>query len=187
MTHHLSSPLARSSPISVVHRTLLKHPEQDTCGASPPETLTRLEPVRANLSVCLHLPQRHRLTALRQKRGRLDRPWSTQWPYARHRAVPPERAPAALMFLQVRRRPLVNSANENAVWGLQCHKPDSDGAFQPDVGGVVPEPAIERPSPFASLVCGHLRQPCPVCSAVVVCPLDECSTKTLCAFGFGDP
>lgn len=55
-------------------------------------------------------------------------------------------------------------------------KPDSDGAFQPDVGGVVPEPAIERPSPFASPVCGHLRQLRPVSSAVVVCPLDECST-----------
>ncbi|QYL27933.1 hypothetical protein TM48_02206 [Mycobacterium shottsii] len=68
-----------------------------------------------------------------------------------------------------------------------AHKPDSDGAFQPDVGGVVPEPAIERPSPFACLVRGHLRQLRPVSSAVVVCPLDEGGTEALCAFGFGDP
>lgn len=69
----------------------------------------------------------------------------------------------------------------------RCKSPNSDGAFQPDVSGVVPEPAIEGPGPFAHLVGGHLRQVCPVSSTVVVCPLDEGGTDTLCAFGFGDP
>ena len=63
--------------------------------------------------------------------------------------------------------------------------PDSDAAFEPDVGSAVPKPAIERPSPFASIVGGHLCQLRPVGSTIVVCPLDERSPQALCAFGLG--